>query len=356
MKGMILAAGYGKRMRPLSSVLPKPLLPVANIPAIEYSINLFKNNGVESTVINTYYKKEDIQDFFKDKTGLGVDIQFSHEEMLLGTAGGIKRAEKFLREDTFFVINSDIIVDIDLKEVIRFHREKGALITMVLRRDEDAERYGIIGVDSESRVKRFLREGADNRGLTDTMFTGIQVFEPGALNEIPSGRPCELPLEVYPRLISKGYPVFGYITDKYWMDMGSHKKYLKAHHDILSNKYPPFKEIAREKNISLNVHEKFIDKNVRIIPPVIIDESCSIKEGCSVGPNVVLGKNSVLDRGVSIKESVVWENAALSDNAEISNSIIGSSVRIEKKSGIENKIVIKENGRERIYPVNEDYF
>jgi len=354
MKGMILAAGLGERMLPLTHILPKPLIPVANIPSIEYSINLLKNNGIKEIIINTHYKTKDLIDYFQNRALAGIDIQFSHEEILLGTAGGIKRAEKFLKGDTFIVVNSDIVIDIDLNEVVEFHKKKGALVTMVLREDKNVEKYGIIGIDSENRVKRFLNKGTSAfKSLKNMMFTGIQIFEQEIFDELPPVRPCSISEEIYPGLISRGYPVFGYLTMNYWMDMGTHRRYLEVNHDMLQNKYPSFERMAEARGISLNLVNKFINKDINIIPPVIIDEPSVIKEGCDIGPSVVLGKNSILDQGVVIRESVVWENVYVSENAEISNSIIGLNMKVEKESKIKEKIAIKKDNKIQLYPINE---
>lgn len=354
MKGMILAAGFGERILPLTHILPKPLIPVANIPSIEYSINLLKNNGITEIIVNTHYKTRDLINYFQNRVKIGMDIQFSHEEILLGTAGGIKRAEKFLKGDTFIVINSDIVIDIDLNEVVEFHKEKGALVTMVLREDKDAERYGIIGIDSENRVKRFLNEGVSVfKSLKNMMFTGIQIFEQEIFGELPPVRPCSISEEMYPVLISKGCPVFGYLTKKYWMDIGTHRRYLEVNHDILQNKYSSFKGMAEARGVSLNLDNKFKNKDINIIPPVIIDESSIIKKGCNIGPYVVLGKNSILGQGVAIRESVVWRDVRISDHAEISNSIIGLDLKVDKGAKIKEKVVIKKDDKTRLYPINE---
>lgn len=338
MKGMILAAGYGKRMLPLTRVLPKPLIPVANIPGIDYSISLLKELGIKEIIINTHHKKEGLVNDLTKRWNDEVDIQFSHEETLLGTAGGIKKAEDFLKNDPFIVINSDIIIDIDLREAVGLHKSKKALITMVLRKDENADRYGIIGIDEDKRVGRFLKAGSDKTGLTETMFTGIQIFEPEIFDKIPAGRPCHISDEVYPSLIKEGAPVFGFVTENYWIDIGNHERYLEANDDMLHGRFSLFERLARTRGISLNDYKK--GEGITIIPPVIIDESASIKAGSSIGPSAVIGTNSVLGEGVTVKESVLWENTRISDRAEIDRSIIGLNATIEKGVKVKGQIAI----------------
>ena len=349
MKGMILAAGYGKRMLPLTRVLPKPLIPVAGIPGIDYSINLLKEFGIKEIIINTHHKKEELVSGLTKRWHDEVDIQFSHEETLLGTAGGIKKAEDFLKNGSFIVINSDILIDIDLKEAVGLHKSKKALITMVLRKDENADRYGIIGIDKDKRVERFLKAGSDRTGLTETMFTGIQIFEPEIFDKIPAGRPCHISDEVYPLLIKEGAPVFGFVTENYWIDIGNHKRYLKANDDMLHGRLSLFEQLAGKKGMALNNYTK--GEGITIIPPVLIDESVNIKAGSSIGPSAVIGKNSVLGKGVIVKESVLWENTRISDHAEIDRSIIGLNATIEKGAKIKEQIAIIHDETTRFSPL-----
>lgn len=337
---MILAAGHGKRLLPLTSILPKPLFPVGGIPCIEYAFHLAGSCGIEEAVINTYHKKEALVHALESGSGGDMDISFSHEETLLGVAGGMKKAEKFLQDGTFAVINSDTIIDLDLNRAIRFHREKGALVTMVLRKDDHAENYGIIGIDKEMRVKRFLKEGADKQELTETMFTGIHIFEPDIFQYIPAGRPCDISKEIYPYLIKKDAPVYGFLVENYWADIGSPATYLRTNNEILQGKFPSFQELSKNRDFSF--YDSPQEKNgVQIIPPVIIDNSVLIKEGCSVGPSVVLGKNTIMEKNAIVKESVLWGNTRIPADTEISGSIIAHDAVLEKKT-YQGRVIIRE--------------
>jgi NDP-sugar pyrophosphorylase family protein len=250
MKAMILAAGYGERMRPLTDKIPKSLLPLDNKPILHYTLKLLKKNGIKEIVINLHHLHQMVMDAFGDGSSYGMRIHYSYEREILGTAGGIKAAEKFLRDGTFLVINSDIIMDIDINKVLEFHREKKAVITMVLREDADADRYGAIEIDSTGRVRRFLgittrddkrgtkdegrRTKEEGRGqvLRKLMFTGIHIFEPDIFNEIPAGRFCGITEEIYPKLMREDVPVYGYEFNGYWIDIGTPERYEKAKRDV----------------------------------------------------------------------------------------------------------------------------
>ncbi|MBI3599922.1 MAG: nucleotidyltransferase family protein [Nitrospinae bacterium] len=246
MKAMILAAGYGERMKPLTDKIPKPLLPLDNKPILHYTLKLLKKNGIKEIVINLHHLHQMVIDAFGDGSSYGMKIHYSYEKEILGTAGGIKAAEKFLRDGTFLVINSDIITNIDINKVLEFHRGKKAVITMVLREDADADRYGAIEIDSTGRVRKFLgitkrdegrgtRDEGRGQPLKKLMFTGIHIFEPDIFNEIPPGRYCGITEEIYPKLINSNAHVYGYEFNGYWIDIGTHERYEKAKRDVFNN-------------------------------------------------------------------------------------------------------------------------
>ncbi len=236
MKAMVLAAGYGERMRPLTDKIPKPLLPLNGKPILHYTLKLLEKNGIKEIVINLHHLHRMVMDAFGDGSHYGMKIHYSYEKEMLGTAGGIKAAEKFLKGDTFLVINSDIIVNMDINKALEFHRKKKAFITMVLREDADADRYGSIEIDSTGRVRRFLgittRDEWEAQILKKLMFTGIHIFEPDIFNEIPANRFCGITEEIYPKLIGRGAPIYGYEYCGYWLDIGTHERYEKAKRDV----------------------------------------------------------------------------------------------------------------------------
>lgn len=325
MKAMILAAGFGLRLRPLTEFLPKSMTPLSNKPFLEHTINTLKREGIKEFVINLHHLPEKITDYFKDGSGFGVKINYSIEKEILGTAGGIKAAESWLENDLFFVVNSDIAFELDFKEVALFHKKNSALITMVLREEREVEKYGAIEIDSSGRVRRFLGHGKTphSEELKKTMFTGIALYDPAVLKEFPDNGYCDISKEIYPKLMEKDFPVYGYVTDKYWADMGNPKNYLNLQKDVLAGKVFQGADCSQQEQ---SPGDRF--SGVKIIPPVRIGENVTIEEGSVIGPYLSIGDNSVIQKGSKLNNSILWNNITIAENSTIENSIVYDNKRI----------------------------
>jgi NDP-sugar pyrophosphorylase family protein len=220
---MVLAAGYGKRLRPLTDRVPKALISVAGRPLIAYPLAVLREAGIREVLINLHHLGEQIRAALGDGASSGMSIRYSQENPILDTGGAIKKAEPFLRQaGTFAVINADTVIDIDLREVVAWHRRNGALATMVLRPDPRAARYGLIEIDRAGRVRRFLGRPADAPGpLEALMFTGVHLFEPELFDFMSEGR-FGVTAVTYPALIAAGAPVFGYRFRGFWQVLDTH--------------------------------------------------------------------------------------------------------------------------------------
>jgi len=227
MKAMILAAGKGERLRPLTDTVPKPMIPVAGRPLIEYTLSFLRRHGIGEVVINLHHLGNVIEEHLGDGSRCGMKISYSHEEHLLGTGGGIKHAEPLLGKDTFVVVNSDILVDVDLGEVLRFHKDKKATATMVLRDDRDVDRYGAIEIDSQGCVRQFLGKlPFPGSGLRRLMFTGVHVLEPEIFSFMGQEQgPFSITGSTYPAMLGAGERVFGYEMKGFWIDLGMWSQY-----------------------------------------------------------------------------------------------------------------------------------
>jgi NDP-sugar pyrophosphorylase family protein len=233
MKAMILAAGLGTRLRPLTNHLPKPLLPVANRPLIHYNLLLLKRYGITDVVINLHYYADKLRGALGDGSELGMRITYSEEPEILGTGGGLKKVSNFFSNRSFILINGDILVDVNLDKVVEYHHRKKALATMVLREDPEVERWGTIEMDSQGRIRRILEKGNwVGEKLVRYMFTGIHVLEPQIFNYLPDSGFSTI-IDAYTEMVKKDERVFGYVMTGYWMDLGTPERYQKAHQEMV---------------------------------------------------------------------------------------------------------------------------
>jgi NDP-sugar pyrophosphorylase family protein len=234
MKAMIFAAGYGERLGSITENLPKALVKVGGRPMIEYPLLLLRHHGIKEIVVNLHHLGEQIENYLRRRKGWDLEFIYSREEELLDTGGGLLRARPFLRDETFVVINCDVMIDLRLTDVIAQHRSRNAVATLVLRRDAEADRYGPIEVSRDLRIQRFLDHESPGRGsagpLTKCMFTGVQVLEPNIfdwLAQEPSRR-FSTTKATYPRLLAAGERLEGFTFDGYWQDLGTAERIKQA--------------------------------------------------------------------------------------------------------------------------------
>ena len=227
MKAMVFAAGEGKRLRPVTDKIPKALVPVAGRPMIEYPLLLLRYHGIRHAVINLHHFGEQIEAHLGNGDRLGLRITYSKEQELLDTGGGLLKAKPFLQDDTFIVINTDVLIDLPLAELIDFHRAKKAVATLALRPDELADQYGSIDIDTEGRIDRFLRTKRSSAPVgprTKLMFTGVQILDPKIFKYMPSdvgSAKFSTTKDTYPKMLLAGEALYGFRFDGFWQDVGT---------------------------------------------------------------------------------------------------------------------------------------
>jgi NDP-sugar pyrophosphorylase family protein len=235
MRAMILAAGFGTRLRPLTNTLPKALVPIAGRPLIEYGLLFLKSYGIEDVIINLHHLGEKIQAALGDGSAYGLRITYSLENPLLETGGGIKKAQLFLDSETFVVLNCDTIIDLDLTALLAEHRKNRAAATLVLRPDPEAARYGIVETDASGRIRRFLGQPAEvNEPLWPCMFTGLQMLEPRVFDFMPEEKPFSTTRDTYPQMLRAGEPLYGFIHTGPWMVIDDAEGVARATQAIVS--------------------------------------------------------------------------------------------------------------------------
>ncbi len=233
MKAMILAAGFGTRLRPLTNTTPKPLLPIAGTPLIVWNLLLLRKHGVMEVIINLHHLGHLIEKELGDGSQFGMRLQYSQEPVILGTGGGLKQAESFFHGEPFFVLNGDTLVDLNLSIVLAFHRERSPLATMVVRDDVDADRWGAVEVDQDQRLVRIGGRGLSPETFPPRgkkMFAGIHILHPKLLRDVPVGRESSI-IDAYVREIQRGERVSGFTMHGYWSDIGTPDRYAEADRD-----------------------------------------------------------------------------------------------------------------------------
>lgn len=238
MKAMILAAGLGTRLRPLTDRTPKPLLPLAGSPLIVWNLLLLRQHGITDVIINLHHLGEMIEQTLKDGAQFGVKLTYQREPVILGTGGGVKQAESFFEGEAFLLLNGDTVLDLDLYAVQAVHAERRALATMVLREDPDADRWGAVEVDRQQLIRSINGKGRGGEGPTEKlMFAGVHVMHPRLLRDVPAGRESSI-IDAYHRAIAQGESVAGYRMAGYWSDVGTPERYAQVQRDAEAGRIP----------------------------------------------------------------------------------------------------------------------
>lgn len=332
MRAMVLAAGLGTRLLPLTRDLAKPAVPFANRSLIHYCLEWLCENGVDRVVINLHHCPETVIAAVEGRSW-PVEIDFSHEPQILGTAGGVKKAEKHFANGTFIMVNSDSLYEVDLAGPLALHRQEGAVATMILREASSKDPYGRVIVDTAGRVKEIRGRETLHEATEGHIFTGIHVFEPEVLRYVPPGRFYEINQMVYPQLIQEGRIVQGFVSDAFWADVGHHKAYLQAHRDVL-----------RRRSITL-VSESPMSSNIDLHPPVLVGRECHIGGGARIGPMAVVGHRCTIGPGSVIEDSVLWDDVTVGHDSRISGSIVGHETSISPGAHVIRMVVCREEHR-----------
>lgn len=324
MKALLLAGGLGTRLRPLTNHLPKPMVPIMGRPLLESTILNLKRHGICEVVISTCYKSNYIKNYFGNGENLGIKINYIEEDIPLGTGGAIKNAERFF-DDTFVVLNSDIVSDLNIKELVNYHKAKKALATIAMTEVKDPSQYGVIEFDDDGYIKAFKEKPKPYETTSKWINAGIYVFEPKLLDEIPKDSVVSIERETYPKILSKGYYMAAYKYDGYWIDIGTIEKYKKVHNDIFKGNCKfvnPKIDFIKNKNININ-------PSVKIIGPVYIGRNVKIGTKAQIGPYSVIGDNSQIGCNSIIRHSVLWDNVKINKGVNLINAVVASNSIIE---------------------------
>ncbi|MFC6885180.1 sugar phosphate nucleotidyltransferase [Actinomadura yumaensis] len=340
MKAVVMAGGEGTRLRPMTANQPKPLLPLVNRPIMEHVLRLLKRHGFSETVVTVQFLAALIRNYFGDGEELGMSLSYATEEIPLGTAGSVKNAEEALRDDRFLVISGDALTDIDLTDMVRFHERNGALVTIGLKRVPNPLEFGIIIIDDEGRVQRFLEKPTWGQVFSDTVNTGIYVMEPEVLERVAPGESVDWSGDVFPRLLAEGAPLYGYVADCYWEDVGTHESYLKAQADMLSGLVDVGID-AFEVSPGVWVAEGAeVDSEAVLKGPLYIGDYAKVEAGVELREFTVLGSNVVVKEGAFLHRAVVHDNVFVAPSTNLRGCVIGKNTDIMAGARVEEGAVV----------------
>src|SRR5918995_569310 len=362
MKAVIMAGGQGTRLRPLTSNQPKPMIPIVNVPCMEHIVKLLERHGFTDIAVTLQFMPDEIRDYFGDGSEWNVNIRYSVEDAPAGTAGSVKMAEQQLglEGERLLIISGDALTDADLSRLVEFHEEKGSEATMVLKSVENPLDFGIVITEEDGRISRFLEKPAWGQVFSDTVNTGIYVLEPTALAEIPFEGEYDFSKELFPTLLEAGRPLFGYVTQDYWEDIGNLEQYMRAQRDVLDGKMrgvrPPGTRLR--ENVYVGRRAQVDDEELE--GPVVIGENVRVDEGARISPYSVVADNVVISAGATVERSVVAEGTYVGEGAELVGTLVGRNsyvqarARLLERSALGDDVIVGEGAtvapEVKIYP------
>jgi mannose-1-phosphate guanylyltransferase/phosphomannomutase len=341
MKAVIMAGGEGTRLRPQTSNLPKPMLPLVGRPMMEHIVSLLRRHGIEDIVVTVAFLPNAIRNYFGDGSELGVRMVYATEETPLGTAGSVRNAREQLTE-RFLVISGDVLTDIDLTSLLQFHEKNNALATIALCAVENPLEFGIVITREDGSIERFLEKPGWGQVFSDTINTGIYVLEPEIFDVIPAGRAVDFSSEVFPAVLGAGDPIFGYVASGFWEDVGTTAAYRKAHEDILDGKVAvDITGFEVRPGVWLGKGSS-VDPGARIGGPAFIGENCTIDDGAVIGAYTTLGANTRMAERAEVRHSVIGENAYLGPASRVEGAVLGRACDLRQGARCEPGSVVGE--------------
>ena len=343
MQAVLLVGGEGTRLRPLTCNTVKAMVPILNRPFLEHMIRYLCSYDVDDIILALCYLPDRIERHFGDGSQFGVRLTYVMEESPLGTAGAVKNANRYL-DDRFLVFNGDIFTDIDLGEMLSFHHLREAKATIALTPVEDPTAYGVIETETDGRVRRFLEKPSWEEVTTNQINAGIYILEKEVLQDVPADTHFMFEYQLFPRLLADEVPIYGYLSDGYWIDIGTPEKYLRVHLDLLEGK----------GTTSLLERLTFADPTGRdagaaIHPSAIIEGPVVLGSGCSIGADVritgpaAIGDGCHILEGATVEEAVLWHNVQVGKDATLRRCVVGDNCRVGDGSSIDHSSIIGDH-------------
>ncbi|MDT9189285.1 MAG: NDP-sugar synthase [Limnospira sp. PMC 894.15] len=345
MKAMILAAGKGTRVRPITYTIPKPLIPILQKPVMEFLVDLLRRHGFKEIMVNVSHLADEIENYFRDGQRFGVEISYSFEGSIedgqligkaLGSAGGMKKIQDFnpFFDDTFVVLCGDALIDLDLSEAVKWHKQKGAIATVVMKSvpKDEVSSYGVVVTDEMDRIRAFQEKPSVEEALSTSINTGIYIFEPEIFDYIPSGCEYDIGSQLFPHLVEMGAPFYGITMDFEWVDIGKVPDYWRAIRSVLlgevKNVPIPGREVAPGIYTGLNVAVNW-DK-VHIEGPVYIGGMTRIEDGATIIGPTMIGPSCSICSNSYVSNSVIFEYSRLGRGVRLVDKLVFGRYCVDK--------------------------
>jgi NDP-sugar pyrophosphorylase family protein len=327
-QAVILAGGLGTRLRPLTLERPKPVVPLLNVPFLSYQLAMLGAHGVRDVILSISHRSEAIRAIMAQEDLGPVRLRDVVERDPLGTAGGVRNAADLV-DGRVVVLNGDVLTDLDLTAMLRAHEARGAKATIYLTPVENPTAYGLVELEPDGRVHRFLEKPGWEEVTTNTINAGVYVLERELLEWIPKGEAFSMEREFYPLLLERGVPFYGFVSPGYWLDIGTPAKYFQAQQDLLAGRFRSHVAPRGREGAEGWIHPSAsIAATARIRGPVAIGPECQIEAGAAVGPSVVLGAGCRVGAGAQLDTAVLWEEVEVGTAARLTGCLVGRGVSI----------------------------
>lgn len=339
-KAVIMAGGFGTRLRPLTMTIPKPMVPILNIPMMGHIVNLLKKYNITDIISLLYFQPEKITSYFEDGSPHGISMNYVVAKEDYGTAGAVKNAYEYLNA-RFIIISGDVLTDFDLGAALEYHKNKGSLATILLTRVTQPLQYGIVMTDNDGKITRFLEKPSWGQVFSDTINTGIYILEPEVLDLIPYREDFDFSKDLFPLMLKKNMPLYGYIAEGYWKDVGNLTEYQIGQFDALTGKVDltANNDKARAHCISKSAQ---ISHSAELRGEVFIGQNTSIGENSLIF-NSVIGDNVQIGNGVHISGCTIWDNVKIGDFVEMTDDVVCNDTGIGDYANIAENVIIAEN-------------
>ncbi len=337
MQALILAGGEGTRLRPLTSTVPKPVVPLVDRPFIRFMLDWLLSHGIDDVVMSCGHLAVGVRNVLGDGSAFGISLRYVEEPRPLGTGGALKYAESLL-DDRFFMLNGDVLTDMDLTAQLAQHERTGARATLALTPVEDPSAYGLVRMDAAGAVTEFVEKPAPDQIDTNNISAGAYVLERSVLELLEADQPASIERDVFPRLVDEG--LYGHVSDGYWLDIGTPERYLEATFDILEGTVHT--RVQERMGSGYLCVEDGVENAGRIIPSGLVETGCRIGEGARIGGRVVLESGVSVGANTTIERAVVLQGAEIGSNCTLSGCIIGGGVRIGDDCHVDGMSVVGE--------------